>query len=193
MAGLGSDWDRLAAGYSRQVRWERAALAAAVDIAGFEGGETLVDLGTGTGALLAEAAGRDPRPRVAIGVDTSPEMLARVPPLPDGWHVIDGAADALPLEPGSADVVTAAYLLHLIDPGPALAEARRVLAPGGRVVCVTPFARGPAAALLKAAAAVTPGLRPMDTRPVLERAGLTVWRARTIRRGYPSLCVLAGR
>ena len=67
------------------------------------------------------------------------------------------------------------------------------LVPGGRLVCVTPYARGPGAALLRAAAGVSPGMRPLDTRPALEAAGFTILRARTLRRGYPSLCVLAGR
>ena len=188
-----TDWDRLAAWYPRQLRWERAALATAVDMAAIEGGETLVDLGCGTGALLCEAARRAPAPRTAIGVDSSAGMLARVPPLPDGWRVVRAPAEALPLETGSADVVSAAYLLHLLDPGPVLAEARRVLAPGGRLVCVTPFTRAPGAPLLRAVAAAVPGMRPMDTRPELVAAGFTVERARTMRRGYPSLCVAARR
>ena len=36
-------------------------------------------------------------------------------------------------------------------------------------------------------------MRSMDARPALAEAGFTVRRARTVHRGYPSLCVLAGR
>jgi ubiquinone/menaquinone biosynthesis C-methylase UbiE len=181
MAGRAS-WDRLAAVYPRQVRWERAALEAAADLAAIDGSETLVDLGTGTGALLAELARRHPRPRVAIGFDRSAAMLARVPALPDSWRVERASVDALPLAAASAEVITAAYLLHLLDEderGAALAEARRVLAPGGRIVCVTPTRPW--------------WLKPLDTRPPLQSAGFTLVRARTVRRGYPSLCVLAAR
>jgi len=200
---LSLDWDRLASAYPRQVPWERVALAAAVDLAGLAPEETLVDLGTGTGELLAEVARRQRRPRIAIGVDTSPAMLRHVPSLPSGWRVMRASVEALPLGAGSADVVTAAYLLHVLADDAranALAEARRVLRPGGRFVCVTPFAprRGAAragAAALDLAAAVAPGrlggLRTLDPRPELAASGFTVLRARTLRRGYPSLCVLA--
>ena len=164
------------------MRWERAALETAADLAAIDGSETLVDLGTGTGALLAELATRQPRPRVAIGFDRSAAMLARVPALPAPWRVEQASVDALPLAAASVEVVTAAYLLHLLDEDErwaALAEARRVLAPGGRIVCVTPSRPW--------------WLRPLDTRPALKSAGFTLVRARTVRRGYPSLCVLAAR
>ena len=70
----------LRAGIPRQVRWERAALGAAARSGrDSTAREMLVDLGTGTGALLAELALRDPRPRLAIGFDLSPAMLAQVP------------------------------------------------------------------------------------------------------------------
>jgi ubiquinone/menaquinone biosynthesis C-methylase UbiE len=193
MGEPGSDWDRLAAVYPRQVRWEYAALKAAIELAQLRERDTLVDLGTGTGALLWEAAARIPRLRSAVGFDSSRGMLARVPPLPPMWAVKEADVRSLPLGDGVASVVTATYLLHLLDPAPVLAEARRVLAPGGRLVCVTPFARGPGAALLNAAARVSPGMRSLDTRPALAEAGFTVLRARTVRRGYPSLCVLAAR
>ncbi len=154
----------------------------AADLAAIDGSETLVDLGTGTGALLAELARRDARPRRAIGFDRSPAMLAHVPALPAGWRVETASAHALPLPSASADVVTAAYLFHLLgedERAAVLAEARRVLAPGGRLVCVTPSRPW--------------WLKPLDTRPPLRSAGFTLVRARTVRRGYPSLCVLAAR
>jgi len=197
------DWDRLARWYPRQVRWERVALAVAVDLADPTEGETLVDLGTGTGALLAEVLRRPRQPREAIGIDSAAPMLAQAPPLPEGWRVALASVEDLPLESASADIVTAAYLLHVLGDAKrsrALQEARRVLRPGGRIVCVTPFVARHGtgrvgAAALDLVASLAPdslgGLRTLDTRPLLDVAGFTPIRARTTRRGYPSLCVLA--
>ena len=82
--------------------------------------------------------------------------------------------------------MTAAYLLHLLD---RRARGAAVLARGGRLVCWRRARAG--------SSCVTPSrlwwLRPLDTRPLLAAAGFTLVRARTVRRGYPSLCVLAER
>ncbi len=95
------------------------------------------DLGCGTGALLPTLA-----PHVArvIGVDASEEMLAaardRVRDLPN-VDLREGALEALPLADASLDAVTLMLVLHhLPAPAVALAEAARVLKPGGRILIV---------------------------------------------------------
>ncbi|WP_326565130.1 methyltransferase domain-containing protein [Amycolatopsis rhabdoformis] len=95
-------------------------------------GRTVVDVGCGGGRAVAELAGRGAR---AIGVDADPEMIAvSRERLPHGeFHV--GDACALPLETGSVTGYRVDKVLHLLDdPARAVAEARRVLAPGGRAV-----------------------------------------------------------
>jgi len=98
-----------------------------------EGG-VVVDLGCGhRGGLLAWLA---PRIREGVGVDLS---VGDAPPAPN-VRLVAGAADGeLPLEDGSADLVTClAVIEHVARPAALLAEARRVLRPGGRLVVTTP-------------------------------------------------------
>jgi len=101
----------------------------------YEGlGDTVVDVGCGSGRAVGELAARGVR---AIGVDLDPAMVeVAAGRWPDGeFHVAD--ATALPLDDGSVTGYRADKVLHaLADPDLAVAEARRVLAPGGRAVLV---------------------------------------------------------
>ncbi|WP_433510948.1 methyltransferase domain-containing protein [Nonomuraea sp. CA-143628] len=95
-------------------------------------GRTVVDVGCGGGRGVAELAERGAR---AVGVDLDPEMIAMARKRwPAGeFHV--GDACELPLESGSVAGYRADKVLHTLhDPARAVAEARRVLAPGGRAV-----------------------------------------------------------
>ncbi len=187
-------WDAAASVYERQERLEEPALREALALLAPQRDERLLDVATGTGALLRALAVRPGPPLHAVGVDSSAAMLARVGPLPAGWELVRGDARALPFAPASFDLVSAAYLLHTLDRdarAAVLAEIARVLRPGGRVVTVTVATPRPR---LRALLARTPralGLHPLDPRP--ELAGLVVRAARWVPRGYPSLCVLAER
>ncbi|NUU26469.1 MAG: methyltransferase domain-containing protein [Streptomycetaceae bacterium] len=99
-------------------------------------GRTVVDVGCGGGRAVAELAERGAH---AVGVDLDPGMIAAARERwPAGrFHV--GDAHELPLETGSAAGYRADKVLHtLADPVRAVAEARRVLAPGGRAVLLGP-------------------------------------------------------
>lgn len=199
------DWGRLARVYDRQLSLERAALAAAVDLAGARRDDVLLDLGTGTGALLRELARRPSRPRTAIGIDQSRAMLAHAPPLEGGWTLELGDASRLRFPDGTFSVVTAVYLLHVVDAPTRqriIAEARRVLTGAGRFVLVTPtcprarVARvlyAPLAAAAGSSAGPRSAFRPLDPRPELEAASFTIAAATIVGRGYPSICVAARR
>ncbi|WP_132877700.1 methyltransferase domain-containing protein [Tamaricihabitans halophyticus] len=95
-------------------------------------GRTVVDVGCGAGRAVAELAERGAH---AVGIDLDPEMIAVAQ---QRWPASEfhlGAACELPLETGSVSGYRADKTLHLVDdPARALAEARRVLAPGGRAV-----------------------------------------------------------
>lgn len=199
------DWSRLAFAYDRQLRLEAAALTAAVDLVAPHRDDVVLDVGTGTGGLLRELARRRDRPRSVIGVDDSPAMLRKAPALPDGWSLQRADARRLPFADGRFSAVTAAYLLHVVDPPTRrqiIGECRRVLRAGGRFVAVTPaWPRRRLARMLYAPLAAAAGssvgpaaaMRPLDPRPELQRARFTVVASRHIARGYPSICVAARR
>lgn len=97
-------------------------------------GEVL-ELGIGGGLNLRFY---DPsRVRSVVGVDPSEALRQRAlaAPRPEGLRVEvhEGIAEALPLETGSFDCVVCTFTLCSVQsPETALAEARRVLRPGGR-------------------------------------------------------------
>jgi ArsR family transcriptional regulator len=98
----------------------------------------LVDIGTGTGRMI-ELFG--PRAAQAIGIDRSSDMLrlARVKLEAAGIHssLRQGDMYALPLADQSADSVIIHQVLHYAhSPAAAVAEAARVIAPGGTLLVV---------------------------------------------------------
>jgi SAM-dependent methyltransferase len=100
-------------------------------------GGVAVDVGCGTGTFAIALAGRRADATV-IGVDGDAEILglARGKQGAGGVEWRQGLAQGLPLEDGSADVLTTSLVLHHLLPwqkGEALAEAARVLRPGGRL------------------------------------------------------------
>ncbi len=95
----------------------------------------VLDLATGTGDLAELFRTRLPRARV-VGADFCLPMMeegrrsGRA-----GWDWIGADALALPFAAGAFDLVSLAFgLRNFSDPGAALAEIRRVLAPGGRLL-----------------------------------------------------------
>jgi ubiquinone/menaquinone biosynthesis C-methylase UbiE/DNA-binding HxlR family transcriptional regulator len=98
----------------------------------------LVDIGTGTGRMI-ELFG--PRASQAIGIDRSSEMLrlARVKLETAGVRssLRQGDMYALPLPDAAADCIIIHQVLHYAHaPADAIAEAARVLAPGGTLLVV---------------------------------------------------------
>jgi ubiquinone/menaquinone biosynthesis C-methylase UbiE len=96
----------------------------------------LVDVGTGTGRMLALFAGEASH---ATGIDRSPEMLrlARAKLNGAAIELRQGDIGALPLDDASADTVILHQVLHYLPaPEAAIAELARILAPGGCVLIV---------------------------------------------------------
>jgi ubiquinone/menaquinone biosynthesis C-methylase UbiE/DNA-binding transcriptional ArsR family regulator len=95
------------------------------------------DFGCGTGAIAAALAAHVGR---VIGVDASMEMLEAAARRLASCANVDlrrGSLEALPIEDDTLDAATFVLVLHhLPAPALALAEARRVLRPGGRLLIV---------------------------------------------------------
>jgi arsenite methyltransferase len=94
-------------------------------------GEGVVDIGAGPGFLAAEMAAEGAR---VVAVDPSASMRELARSRSD-IEVLDGSAEALPLPDGALDAAVATQVLEYVPDVPgALAEIRRVLRPGGRVL-----------------------------------------------------------
>ena len=197
------DWDRIAPVYEWQVPLERSAVRRLVGLLDVRPDEPVLDVGSGTGAVLRELARLAEPPERAVGIDASAAMLRRAWGVPRRWTLQRADATELPFDDASFDALTIGYLLHVLAPAErrrALSEAARVLRPGGRAGVITVAATGPLSrAALRPIAAVgrrrgggaLRGLMPFDPRAELNEAGLQPLSAAYVRLGYPSLCVVA--
>ncbi len=129
------EWDRI-----RTLHVPEAAVEAAMrEMVGERRFREMLDLGTGTGRMLALFAGLYDR---AVGVDASAPMLsvARSNLQREGnrnARLLHGDIYGVNLPKGRFDLVTIHQVLHhLAEPGRAIAEAARVLRPGGRLLVV---------------------------------------------------------
>ena len=173
----GADWDEM-----RALGLPAADVEAAlIDL--LPGGALgrLLDIGTGTGRLL-ELLG--PRVRAGLGVDASRAMLALARARlakPGLGHLSVRQADMyrLPLA-GTYEVVVLQMVLHYAeDPAAALAEAARMLSPGGRLIVVD-LAAHDRSALSDRLAHRWPGFDEDAMRGLLEDADLAPGPTRTV-------------
>ncbi|MFJ4965780.1 methyltransferase domain-containing protein [Streptomyces sp. NPDC088729] len=113
-----------------------------LDALGARPGERALDLGCGPGTDLGLLADAVTPAGSVIGLDVSPDMAERARRRTadrPAVAVLTGDVHALPLADGSVDRAwTDRVLQHAADPARALAEARRVLRPGGRLVMAEP-------------------------------------------------------
>lgn len=108
------------------------------EMLGLHAGQRLLDIGCALGDMLArgQQAGA-----VCHGIDLSRVAAARTHERVPTAHVVLGDAEALPYDDASFDAVTMLSALeHLMEPGTALLEIRRVLRPDGRALIVVPNA-----------------------------------------------------
>ncbi len=128
------------ASFTPTAMFTTAVAAQLVKFAEIDPGETLLDVATGTGVVAITAARAGAH---VTGLDLTPALLeqarenARIAHRPDiVWT--EGDAESLPYSDATFDVVTSEFG-HMFAPRPevAMAEMRRVLKPGGRVVFAT--------------------------------------------------------
>lgn len=138
-AAVRQEYDRLAGEYDR--RWQRyvdETLRAVTDSIAFRGDERVLDVACGTGELERRLLQRWPGPSL-IGCDASAGMLAQAESKSIAGDVawIQADATALPFHDASFDAVICANSFHYFRaPERSLAEMRRVLSAGGRLVLV---------------------------------------------------------
>jgi demethylmenaquinone methyltransferase / 2-methoxy-6-polyprenyl-1,4-benzoquinol methylase len=124
--------------FGRDGRWRRAV----VEASDLGPGDAVIDVAAGTGKLAAALADRvGPFGRV-LAVDLSPGMVARgaaaTSDLVQCEFVLGDAAE-LPSDDGRFDAATIAFGLRVLrDRAAAMRELRRVVRPGGHVVCLEP-------------------------------------------------------
>lgn len=106
---------------------------------GIEPGDTVVDVGSGSGVDALIAALRTGSEGRVYGVDMTPAMIEKAEKTIreaniDFVEILEGTAEDLPLEDESVDVLTSNGVFNLVpDKERAFREAYRVLRPGGRL------------------------------------------------------------
>ena len=155
----------------------------------------LLDIGTGTGHILQVLGGKADS---GVGIDRSIDMLkvARANIWRAGLKNCQvRLADMmrLPYGPASFDTVTLRMVLHFADrPGATIAEAARVLRPGGRLVVVD-LAPHDRSELREEHAHRWMGFGDEEIRGFIERGGLNAERAVHLQAGPLALCLWSGR
>ena len=152
------------------------------DLAAITAGETVVDLGSGSGTdsfLAANQTGSDAR---VIGIDMTEAQLAKATRLASehGFGNVEfrnAHIEQLPLESGSADVVISNGVINLSpDKAKVFAEAARILRPGGRlaladIVTATQLPEGVTCDAALWAACIGGAMQRDDYREAIEAAG----------------------
>ena len=188
-AAQAGDWDNNRSLHVAESEVEAAIVAALGD----RPVGALLDIGTGTGRMI-ELLGA--RASTALGIDRSPEMLrlARGKLEAAGLAAEVRQADmyALPRADACTDTVVLHQVLHFADaPGAAVAEAARVLAPGGRLLIVD-FAPHDREELRARHAHVRLGFDDAQVRGWLEAAGLSARPVRLLRGGVLTVALWLG-
>jgi SAM-dependent methyltransferase len=122
-------WERAASRYEGCWGDTSEFVERLLDAARVGQGTRLLDIACGPGYVSGAAAARRAMP---VGLDVAHGMVESARARYSRLSFVTGDAQRLPLEDGSFDAATMNFgILHLSKPERALAEARRVLVPGG--------------------------------------------------------------
>jgi SAM-dependent methyltransferase len=125
-----AEWDASYDARTTRGHWQRARLEAAVRLVG-EGPGSLLEVGVGSGRLLARLAERG---WDVAGIDAAPRMLELTRERVPGATLAVARVEELPFEDASFDAVVAVGVLEYSDVEASLRELARVLRPGGQAV-----------------------------------------------------------
>lgn len=186
---------------------EVRARTRALELAAVRDGEAILEVAVGTGLAFIELVRQNPS-GTTTGLDLTPAMLARAESrmaaakLPGQHSLAVGDATALPFADASFDLLLNNYMFDLMperDFAVALAEFRRVLRPGGRLVLVN-MAQGEAwphrlyDGLYRLSPRLMGGCRGVALEAPVRAAGFTdVSRELTVQVGFPSEVIIATR
>lgn len=185
---IAREYTAAAAEYDRRwAAYTARTVAATLTQLPLAGAATLLDVGCGTGALLAAVHQQSPRVR-CVGVDRTAAMLAVAAPRLRGPNIL-AVADAvnLPVADAAVDIVVSSSSLHFWSDVPrALRECHRVLVPGGQIVITDWCGDDLPVALYDQwrrwrTGAQTPALRESTLRAALTDAGFVVQASRRFR------------
>lgn len=114
-----------------------------IGLASIGSGDTVIDVGCGTGTLAIAAASRAGASGKVLGIDPSPQMVARARAKAKraglAVNFLEGEADNLPFGDSSFDAVLSTTVLHCIPAdrlSHSIREMVRVLKPEGRLLLV---------------------------------------------------------
>lgn len=93
-------------------------------------GRTVLDVAAGTGKLTRELVASG---ATVVAIEPVPAMRAVLEQVVPHALALDGTAEALPIDDGAVDAITAASAFHWFDGPVAAAEFHRVLRAGGKV------------------------------------------------------------
>jgi ubiquinone/menaquinone biosynthesis C-methylase UbiE len=130
------DYDRIAPTYDRRFAANRreATTVALLELIEGAGAERILEVGCGTGHWLA---GLDALGRQVYGLDLSAGMLQQARKRRAQIHLVRGRAEHLPFPGAAFDLVYCVNAIHHFGrPRAFVAEARRLLAPGGRLAVI---------------------------------------------------------
>jgi demethylmenaquinone methyltransferase/2-methoxy-6-polyprenyl-1,4-benzoquinol methylase len=173
------------------------------------GGESVLEVGFGTGYALVRLARTVGDTGRVCGIDLSAGMLREArrkvgrAGLSGRVRLVQADARQLPFEPGVFDALFTSFTLELFQPGDmalVLSECRRVLRPRGRLAAVSLSSQGPASTMLRLyewSHRHFPNIvdcRPIALAETLRAAGFTVTDAEVrVRLGLPAEVVAASK
>ena len=206
-------YDRLGRLQDTQRFYEDPAVARLVELGQFDRARAVFELGCGTGRLGADLLTATlPETAGYVAVDVSPTMVRLATERLAAWpararvHLLEPPAVKLPGDDAGFDRFVSTYVFDLLAPGDAralIAEAARLLAPGGLLALVsltkgtTPASRA-VCAVWDAVASRWPslvgGCRPIELRDLV---GGAEWRLQhsevVLSFGVPSQVLIASR
>ena len=134
-AAVANRWDKM-----REDFFDETVADSILKASDVKPGNTIVDVGCGTGFLTRRAALQTQGKGRIIGVDLSPSMLEKARDnlaelsLLDAVELRSGDAENIPVEDGFADAVVGNMILHHCPrPKRAISEMTRILKNGGRI------------------------------------------------------------